>query len=74
MLNWLKTQWCAAMHPAPMWPSKGQYICPTCFRTWPVDWQCGADPTLRAERPERKLTRIEKHFAELEELERIGLL
>lgn len=31
--------WCQAMHPAPMWPVKGQYRCPTCMRTYPVPWE-----------------------------------
>jgi len=31
--------WCKAMHPDPMWPVKGKYICPTCQRAYPVPWE-----------------------------------
>jgi hypothetical protein len=31
--------WCKMMHPDPMWPVKGKYICPTCQRTYPVPWE-----------------------------------
>lgn len=31
--------WCQVMHPAPMWPVKGYYQCPACFRSYPVPWE-----------------------------------
>lgn len=31
--------WCKMMHPDPMWPVKGKYICPTCQRKYPVPWE-----------------------------------
>ena len=42
--------WCHFMHPAPMWPMKGRYQCPTCLRTYPVPWEQGA---CAAKQPER---------------------
>lgn len=31
--------WCQMAHPAPMWPVKGYYQCPTCLRAYPVLWE-----------------------------------
>ena len=31
--------WCKMMHPDPMWPVKGKYICPACQRAYPVPWE-----------------------------------
>lgn len=42
--------WCKFMHPDPMWPVKGKYICPTCQRTYPVPWE--TDEVAPAARPE----------------------
>lgn len=41
--------WCKVMHPAPMWPVKGHYICPTCQRSYPVPWE---EPITKAPSPE----------------------
>jgi len=30
--------WCHFMHPDPLWPVKGRYRCPACYRTYPVPW------------------------------------
>lgn len=35
----LQALWCQAVHPAPMWPVKGRYQCPTCFRSYRVPWE-----------------------------------
>ena len=34
--------WCQAMHSDAMWPVKGEYICKTCLRRYPVAWEPGA--------------------------------
>jgi hypothetical protein len=31
--------WCRMMHPDPMWPVRGMYQCPRCFRKFPVPWE-----------------------------------
>jgi len=36
--RWLGGRWCYVTHPAPMWPVKGRYRCPRCYRTYPVPW------------------------------------
>ena len=33
--------WCTVMHPSPMWPMHGCYLCPRCLREYPVPWACG---------------------------------
>jgi hypothetical protein len=33
--------WCQAMHSDAMWPVKGEYICKTCLRRYPVAWEPG---------------------------------
>jgi hypothetical protein len=40
-LDWLERGWCRAMHPDPMWPIHGHYVCPACGRVYPVPWQEG---------------------------------
>ncbi len=35
----LTNLWCKAMHPAPMWPINGHYVCPRCLRSYPVPWE-----------------------------------
>jgi hypothetical protein len=30
--------WCKSMHSKAMWPMHGKYICPECFREYPVAW------------------------------------
>jgi len=40
--------WCRHMHPAPMWPVKGRYQCPTCLRAYPVAWEQGSVPAPSA--------------------------
>lgn len=32
-------RWCYSMHPDPMWPVRGQYQCPKCYRKFPVPWE-----------------------------------
>ncbi len=32
--------WCKLMHPAHMWPIKGYYRCPRCYRQYRVPWEC----------------------------------
>ncbi len=41
LLTRLGRVWCQAMHPAPMWPIRGQYTCPVCLRSYPVPWEQG---------------------------------
>jgi hypothetical protein len=38
MLEWFKGFWCRKMHAQAMWPIHGRYICPQCFREYPVTW------------------------------------
>lgn len=30
--------WCRMLHPAPMWPVNGHYICPQCQLRYRVTW------------------------------------
>ena len=30
--------WCKSMHSKAMWPMHGKYMCPDCFREFPVEW------------------------------------
>ncbi len=39
--------WCRHMHPAPMWPVRGRYQCPTCLRAYPVVWERRNKPEQR---------------------------
>jgi hypothetical protein len=49
MLEWFKVFWCRKMHAEAMWPIHGRYICPQCFREYPVTW--GAEPHPAVEHP-----------------------
>jgi hypothetical protein len=56
MLKWISVMWCKAMHPQPMWPIHGQYVCPTCMRRYSVPWegaQIAEQRTTAAVRPAR---------------------
>ncbi len=44
--------WCKLMHPDPMWPVNGKYICPTCQRTYPVPWEAKEEVQLQHHGPE----------------------
>jgi len=35
----VRNRWCNIMHPAPMWPINGYYICPRCQNRYPVPWE-----------------------------------
>ena len=35
--------WCKTMHPSPMWPINGHYLCRKCLRKYPVKWELGSD-------------------------------
>jgi hypothetical protein len=35
----VRKSWCYSMHPAPMWPINGYYICPRCQLRYPVPWE-----------------------------------
>jgi hypothetical protein len=39
-LDDIMRSWCVAFHPRPMWPIHGRYVCPRCFREYPVAWEC----------------------------------
>src|SRR5262245_37589143 len=39
MMNRSAKLWCKAMHPRPMWPIHGRYICPQCMREFGVPWE-----------------------------------
>jgi uncharacterized protein YbaR (Trm112 family) len=43
MLNRISELWCKKMHSKAMWPIHGRYICPQCFRAYPVAWE---DPAV----------------------------
>jgi hypothetical protein len=53
MMNWIRTTWCKSMHDQAMWPIHGRYVCTTCLREYPVEWEVPAtqseyaDPALR---------------------------
>jgi acetone carboxylase gamma subunit len=38
MWDRISTLWCKSMHSKAMWPMHGKYICPDCFREYPVEW------------------------------------
>ena len=43
-VNWvirIGELWCKLMHTAPMWPMRGNYLCRTCGRSYPVPWAGG---------------------------------
>lgn len=39
--------WCHALHPAPMWPVAGYYICPLCQRRHRVKFELPLEPAPR---------------------------
>jgi hypothetical protein len=39
MWNRISEVWCKSMHAKAMWPIHGKYICPDCFRQFPVAWE-----------------------------------
>jgi hypothetical protein len=39
MIARLAALWCRLTHAAPLWPIHGSYICPTCLRTYPCQWE-----------------------------------
>jgi hypothetical protein len=60
--------WCRLVHPAPMWPVSGYYICPACLRRYPVLWEPRhAALVARAERA-RELRRVQPLPAFLEQV------
>ena len=38
MWDRISEAWCKSMHTKAMWPMHGKYICPDCFREFPVGW------------------------------------
>ena len=38
MWDRISEAWCKSMHSKAMWPMHGKYICPDCFREFPVEW------------------------------------
>lgn len=38
LFSYLGTLWCRVLHPLPMWPICGHYICPRCLRRYSVNW------------------------------------
>lgn len=38
MVEWFSAFWCRKMHTRTMWPIHGKYVCPQCFREYPVNW------------------------------------
>ena len=38
MWDRISEAWCKSMHSKAMWPMHGKYICPECFREYPVAW------------------------------------
>jgi hypothetical protein len=38
MWDRISEAWCKSMHSRAMWPMHGKYICPECFREYPVAW------------------------------------
>jgi len=45
------------MHPDPMWPFKGHYICPKCQRKYPVPWE-QRQPRVNVEEKSGKVINI----------------
>jgi hypothetical protein len=39
MFRWMATTWCRLIHPIPMWPIHGRYLCPSCLREYTVYWE-----------------------------------
>jgi hypothetical protein len=48
MLNWLSELWCRSMHSGAMWPMHGKYVCPKCWREYPIYWGNAAEERLQA--------------------------
>ncbi len=48
MLNWLSGLWCRSMHSGATWPMHGKYVCPKCWREYPVSWGSSAKDPLAA--------------------------
>jgi hypothetical protein len=38
-------RWCKALHPDPMWPVNGRYLCPKCYRTYSIPWALQEKPS-----------------------------
>lgn len=60
--DWLADRWCYLMHPDPMWPIHGRYLCRKCQRSRAVPW-ANTVVSASAVRPEGavrpiKITRI----------------
>lgn len=41
VLAMVRRRWCYMMHPAPMWPINGYYVCPRCQERFRVQWEGG---------------------------------
>ena len=39
VLSAVRKSWCYSMHPAPMWPINGYYVCPRCQAKYEVPWE-----------------------------------
>lgn len=39
LLGLLSDFWCYIMHPLPMWPINGYWLCRNCQKKWPVPWR-----------------------------------
>ena len=51
VLSAVRKSWCYSMHPAPMWPINGYYVCPRCQARHEVPWEkanFGTEPQLEA--------------------------
>jgi transposase-like protein len=59
-LWWIRNHWCYLMHPDPMWPIHGRYVCPKCQRSYPVPWENRAS-RWGVPLPERQPTQQKAH-------------
>jgi hypothetical protein len=47
--------WCRNLHSKAMWPIHGKYICPSCLREYPVQWDGTTESGRAAPRPHSRL-------------------
>jgi hypothetical protein len=56
VLTAVRKSWCYSMHPAPMWPINGHYICPRCQTKYPVPWEQDASTAPMEKVPPSELS------------------
>lgn len=57
VLTAVRKSWCYSMHPAPMWPINGYYICPRCQSRYRVPWENDAPAPSPDDVHDREISR-----------------